>query len=293
MKNKSYLLTLIFIISIQAYAYAEGEVKFYDVELVIFKNDKGPKGHEYILPESLPPTDGNVLDLSSPASIKAAKKKFYEIIPVDEMRLSETVLKIVESDRYSLLAHVAWRQPGVDKDKALPIWIKGGRLYGEEFISIDNQIDSELLAKTEYLGAQNASTLSAGASSNSQPPRYTSGSNLYELEGTITIGLSRYLHTYADLVLRKPRLTIDPTIEVPGLDQTVIENLPDTRILNNHSLKERRRMRSNKLHYLDSPEFSLLVLITPYEPPPADEETTGISSSEKILASGGAIKIQN
>ena len=293
MKNKSYLLTLIFIISIQAYAYAEGEVKFYDVELVIFKNDKGPKGHEYILPESLPPTDGNVLDLSSPASIKAAKKKFYEIIPVDEMRLSETVLKIVESDRYSLLAHVAWRQPGVDKDKALPIWIKGGRLYGEEFISIDNQIDSELLAKTEYLGAQNASTLSAGASSNSQPPRYTSGSNLYELEGTITIGLSRYLHTYADLVLRKPRLTIDPTIEVPGLDQTVIENLPDTRILNNHSLKERRRMRSNKLHYLDSPEFSILVLITPYEPPPADEETTGISSSEKILASGGAIKIQN
>ena len=283
MKNKSYLLTLIFIISIQAYAYAEGEVKFYDVELVIFKNDKGPKGHEYILPESLPPTDGNVLDLSSPASIKAAKKKFYEIIPVDEMRLSETVLKIVESDRYSLLAHVAWRQPGVDKDKALPIWIKGGRLYGEEFISIDNQIDSELLAKTEYLGAQNASTLSAGASSNSHPPRYTSGSNLYELEGTITIGLSRYLHTYADLVLRKPRLTIDPTIEVPGLDQTVIENLPDTRILNNHSLKERRRMRSNKLHYLDSPEFSLLVLITPYEPPPADEETTGISSSEKIL----------
>ena len=280
MKNKSYLLSLILLISIQTYANVEGEIQFYDVELVIFKNDKGPKGHEYILPESLPRTDGDVIDLSSPASIKAAKQKFYEIIPVDEMRLNETVLKIVESDRYSLLAHVAWRQPGVDKDKALPIWIKGGQLFGEEFISIDNQIDSELLAKTEYLGAQNVSTLSTDGSSNSQKPRYTSGSNLYELEGTITIGLSRYLHTYADLVLRKPRLTIDPTIEVPGLDQTVIENLPDTRILNNHSLKERRRMRSNKLHYLDNPEFSLLVLITPYEAPPADEETTGISSAE-------------
>jgi len=283
MKNKSYLLTLIFIISFQAYANVEGEVQFYDVELVIFKNDKGPKGHEYILPNSLPRTDGDVLDLSSPASIKAARQKFYEIIPIDEMRLSEAVLKIVESNRYSLLAHVAWRQPGTDKDKALPIWIKGGRLFGKEFISIDNQIDSELLAKTEYLGAQNTSTLSAGGLSNSQKPRYTSGSILYELEGTITIGLSRYLHTYVDLVLRKPRLTIDPTIEVPGLDQTVIDNLPDTRILNNHSLKERRRMRSNKLHYLDNPEFSLLVLITPYEPPPADEETTGISPSEKIL----------
>jgi hypothetical protein len=293
MKNKSYLLSLVLIISIQAHATVEGEIKFYDVELVIFKNEKGPKGHEYILPDSLPRTDGDVLDLSSPASIKAAKEKLYQIIPINEMRLSETVLKIVESDRYSLLAHVAWRQPGVDKEKALPIWIKGGRLFGEEFISIDNQIDSELLAKSEYLGAQNVSTLSASELSNNQIPGYTSGSNLYELEGTITIGLSRYLHTYADLVLRKPRLTIDPTIEVSGLDQTVIENLPDTRILNNHSLKERRRMRSNKLHYLDNPEFSLLVLITPYEPPSADEETTGISPAEKILATGGDIKIQN
>ena len=29
-------------------------------------------------------------------------------------------------------------------------------------------------------------------------------------------------------------------------------------------------MRSSKLHYLDSPEFSMLILITPYEVP--DEE---------------------
>ena len=282
MKNISYLLTLILLISIQAYAEVEGEIQFYDVEVIIFKNDKGPKGQEYILPDSLPRTDGDVLDLSSPTSIKAAKQKSYKIIPIDEMRLSETVLKIVDSDRYSLLAHVAWRQPGVDKDKALPIWIKGGRLFGKDFISIDNQINSELLAKTEYLNAQNVSTLSATGSSNSQNLAYTSGSNLYELEGTITIGLSRYLHTYADLVLRKPRLTIDPTIEVSGLDQAVIENLPDTRILNNHSLKERRRMRSSKLHYLDSPEFSMLILITPYEQPSPAKETSAVSLPKDV-----------
>lgn len=279
MKNRSYLLSLLLFTSIQAYANVEGEIQFYDVELVIFKNDRGPKGHEYILPESLPRINGVVLDLSSKSSIKAAKEKFYEIIPIDEMRLSEIVLKIVDSNRYSLLTHVAWRQPGTDKDKSLPIWIKGGRVFGAEFISIDNQIDVELLAKTEYLSAQNISTLSTAASNN-QIPGYTSGSNLYELEGTITVSLSRYLHTYADLVLRKPRLTIDPTIKVSGLDQAVIENLPDTRILNNHSLKERRRMRSNKLHYLDSPEFSMLILITPYEQPSEAEETTGIAPSE-------------
>ncbi len=289
MKNTSYLLLLTLAFSFQAYGATEGEIKFYDVEVVVFKNDKGPKGKEYILPESSPRIEGDVLDLSSPQSIEAARKNSYEIIPIENMRLTETVLKVVDSDRYSLLAHVAWRQPGVEKEQAVPIWIKGGRTFGKEYISIDNQIDSELLAKTEYLSSQNSSTTSTNVSSNNQ--NYTSGSILYELEGTITIGLSRYLHTYADLVLRKPRLSIDPAIEMSEVDQLVLENLPDTRILNNHSLKERRRMRSNKLHYLDNPEFSMLILITPYEPEEADQ-TTGVTLPENVLVLSEGMQIQ-
>ncbi len=283
MKNTSYLLGLILAVSIQAYAATEDETRYYDVEVVIFKNNLGPRGQEYILPNSSPRIDGDYLDLSSSASIEAARERSYEIIPIEEMRLIETVLKIVNSTRYSLLAHVAWRQPGVEKDQALPIWIKGGRIFGEEFTSIDNQIDIELLAKTEYLGSENASDFSTIESPDTQDSKFESDTSLYELEGKITIGLSRYLHTYADLVLRKPRLTIDPSIEEPGLDQSVIENLPDTRILNNHSLKERRRMRSNKLHYLDNPEFSMLILITPYEAPEVDL-TTSISHPDMLLA---------
>jgi len=291
MENTSYLLGLILAVSIQAHAATEDEIRYYDVEVVIFKNNLGPRGQEYILPNSSPRIDGDFLDLSSSASIEAAREKSYEIIPIEEMRLIETVLKIVNSTRYSLLAHVAWRQPGVEKDRALPIWIKGGRIFGEEFISIDNQIDIELLAKTEYLGSENASDFSTIESPDIQDSEYESDTSLYELEGKITIGLSRYLHTYADLVLRKPRLTIDPSIEVPGLDQSVIENLPDTRILNNHSLKERRRMRSNKLHYLDNPEFSMLILITPYEAPEVDQ-TTSISHPGMLLTRNEISEIQ-
>ena len=237
MKNTSYLLALLLVASFDAYGATSDELRFYDVEVVIFKNNLGPKGQEYILPDSSPRIDGDILDLSSAASIEAASDKSYEIIPFDKMRLTDTVLKIVNSSRYSLLAHVAWRQPGVEKDQALPIWIKGGRIFGEEFISIDNQVDFELLAKTEYLNSQDISIFPTGESSSTHETGLQPDAALYELEGKITIGLSRYLHTYADLVLRKPRLTIDPSIEVPGLDASVIENLPDTRILNNHSLK--------------------------------------------------------
>jgi len=94
MKNTNYLLGLILAVSIQAHAATEDEIRFYDVEVVIFKNNLGPRGQEYILPNSSPRIDGEFLDLSSSASIEAAREKYYEIIPIEEMRLIETVLKI-------------------------------------------------------------------------------------------------------------------------------------------------------------------------------------------------------
>ena len=95
---------------------------------------------------------------------------------------------------------------------------------------------------------------------------------LYELEGKITVALSRYLHTYADLVLRRPRLPLEQSVTNLETSTSLQNASADSYILNNHSLKEHRRMRSKTLHYLDSPEFALLILITPYEP--ADEVST-------------------
>ena len=246
----------------------EEEIRFYDVEIIIFKNNKVPKGREYILPVSSPRIDEDILDLSSPRSIKAARKKLYEIISGDELRLLDSVKKIVDSPRYSLLLHTAWRQPGLDKDQALPVWIKGGRIFGNEYTSIDDYASLVEIGNsdTAQLSADAGASLSARSRSESQ-------SGLYELEGKITIALSRYLHTYTDLVLRKPRLSIDPEIDLGSEFQISNEDLQNTRILNNHQLKERRRMRSKKLHYLDSPEFSMLILITPYEAPEISEET--------------------
>jgi hypothetical protein len=88
---------------------------------------------------------------------------------------------------------------------------------------------------------------------------------LYELEGKITIALSRYLHTYTDLILRRPRLSADSVLDNPAQAEYLAAHAADTRILNNHLLREHRRMRSKNLHYIDSPEFAMLVLITPYE----------------------------
>ena len=147
MKIKRYLipLTIASLLSTSLDAADEDEIRFYDVEVVIFKNDRGPKSEETNLPVSSPRFDDEILDLSSPISIEAARQKLFEIIPTEELRLNEQVLSSVKSDRYSLLAHAGWRQPGLEKETVMPIWIKGGRLYGEEYTSIDDQIDLDAI----------------------------------------------------------------------------------------------------------------------------------------------------
>lgn len=251
------------------------EVPFYDVEIVIFKNTQVPKSREYVLPVSSPSRDEKMLDLASPASVAAAGELGYEILPDEQFRLVEVVTRLVESPRYELLLHAAWRQPGLERGQAMPVWIRGGRVYGNEFTSIDNQI--------EFL--ENAPPAAAGDPGSGQNYEFDEQTleslelqlleqqtmnihqGLYELEGKITVALSRYLHTYADLVLRRPRLSADSLPGNVATERYLAAYAADTRILNNHSLKEHRRMRSRNLHYLDNPEFSLLILITPYEKP--------------------------
>ena len=293
-KRYLILLTIAGFLSTGMAATDEVEIRFYDVEVIIFKNDIGPKSKEDVLPVASPRVDGQILDLSSPSSIEAAKEKSYEIIPAEELRLTEQVINIVKSRRYSLLAHVGWRQPGLEKQQAMPVWIKGGRLYGDEYTSIDNQIDLESMVKNEPIDSEEStlpdeiqptsseSTETLPESSESAPILQDAdspetalidgdiieNSGLYELEGKITIALARYLHTEAQLVLRKPRISIeDLALDEIEISQLGTEIQSDTTILNNHSLSESRRMRSKNLHYLDSPEFSMLVLITPYEAP--------------------------
>jgi hypothetical protein len=256
-------------------AVAEAElVPRYDVEIIIFKNLKVPRSKEFVLPVSSPSKDENTFDLSSQASIDAALESGYEMLPADEFRLLDVVTRLIESARYQLLMHAAWRQPGVGLEQVMPVWIKGGRTYGNEYISIDSQIefldnnapaDDELAegdAKTYEFDEQTLEAQELQMLEEQTPPSHD---GLYELEGKITIALSRYLHTYTDLILRRPRLSADSLLDNPAQAEYLAAHAADTRILNNHLLREHRRMRSKNLHYIDSPEFAMLVLITPYE----------------------------
>jgi hypothetical protein len=262
----------------KAWAQDSDPIRHYEVEIVLYKNTKVPKSKEYTLPISSPIKDDKLIDFSLPSGIEAAKEQQYEIVPEVEFRLTDVARKIIKSSRYKMLKHLAWRQPGLKKSLAMPIWIKAGSRYGNEFISIDDNI--ELLKSNQITGGADNQYSVDGTQNSLNELGFTEelasltdadANGLYELEGEITVSLSRYLHVYTDLVLRKPRRSQDPQLgsllETAGSKKLLYKNLADDRILDNHLLKEHRRMRSETLHYLDSPELSMLILITPYEVP--------------------------
>lgn len=255
-----YILTC----GILSSAYAADEIdleglQFYDVEIIIFKNVSVPRSHEFNFPTPAASRSENTLELADPVSIENAQSRGFTPLTLDELRLNDSVQKIITSSRYELLLHTGWRQPGLDESNSIPVWVKGGEIFDSSYSSIDQMTQNNLAPKTEMTEDLNRSG-------------YTRTQGLYELEGQITIILSRYLHTRTELVLRKPsdrnrlRQQEELLTTADDIDLTALEG----HLLLNYALNEQRRMRSRKLHYLDHPEFGMLILITPYEAQQAD-----------------------
>ena len=247
--SKALLIFLVFSFSLMVNAQEEEEVRYYDVEVILFENldnfarhsENWPSSVELELPETLieigKPYPGKIPEQYQPRwTFKALSKK--------ELQLQEQATTIDESDSRRLLLHTAWRQPGMARDKALSVYIKHP-------VAGPSSPESEELAATETTDVPMAMPRLA------QP-------QAGELEGTIKVILSRYLHVETDIVLR-PQREEQPedfySLEIlEEAEQPVVYRLHQTR----------RRMRSRELHYLDNPVIGMLILITPFEPEQAE-----------------------
>lgn len=244
--------------------------KIYDIELILFKNISVPSSKELNLPSPSPAYSQSTLEFSNAEAIEKARLQGFSALANDELQLHDLVRSIVNSSRYGLLTHIGWRQPGLEREKRIPVWVKGGQIFGNSYSSID-QSDT-----------QRGHLIDPGNSALSDLESKPVGDVLYEIEGQIILTLSRYLHTQANLVLRKPADTegrIQHSENPTGNDMTETR---EGQLLLNYGMNEERRMRSKKLHYLDHPNFGMLVLITPYEKIP--EQLNNAAPAEPIAS---------
>lgn len=181
------------------------------------------------------------IELEAPVSLEGLEA-FKALLPEERQLLNER-RSLDQDRRYQVLFHEAWNQPVPGRDLVVPIRVDGGERFGRQA----------------------------------------------ELQGYINLYVERYLHLSTDLHLIEYASSPDPfSLVMEGLNtnesmETINEfgglslldadsptNNQITQTENEYfvsvmdaQLKENRRMRSKEIHYLDNPEFGMLVLITP------------------------------
>jgi len=152
-----------------------------------------------------------------------------------------------------VIFHAAWRQPGLDKKIAMPVYFKHDLseipLVEEEILPTDN----------ENIEAANASIL----------------------EGVFRVTLARYLHLEAELSYRTKPAVAPTTEEIYSeyLTENTEEKVEQQGVI--YLKQKRNRIRSNELHYIDHPVLRILVKMTPYIKPEIDE-TAPISATKAL-----------
>ena len=173
-------------------------------------------------------------------------KSSYKVLNSSHYQLTEQVKKISESKTQRVIFHTAWRQPGLDKNQALPIYFK-----------------HEVAAQPVIEDEEGNETVQDGEMGSAQKTN-TSPSIL---EGILRVTLSRYLHLEAELTFRNKV----PDIVKSDNPFSVLDNEEVRSEIQKqgviHLKQKRRRIRSNELHYIDHPVLGMLINITRYEKP--------------------------
>ncbi len=230
-------------------------------------------------------TDGNSTgDTSENESTPAirmpdpARDPFYKL-PKDTLELNPLAQDLRRKSGYRVLFHEAWRQPVQSEETAKSVLINGGKTYGEHT----------------------------------------------ELEGSLKISVSRYLHIHTNLWFAEfipnfgqnienwPQLPAKPQVNVrpsttdnilspnvnttdysePVLDNEYSKIISQPYVIDQlYTLKQRRRMRSGELHYIDHPVLGLLIKVIPYDYQDTTEENIGQNEEAEASSQSATSEIQ-
>ncbi len=234
----------------------------------------------------------------------------FVLLSHSNLRLNGAAERLKRSSDYNIVLHIAWRQPVIKGEASQLIHIHSNTG------NVDDYYNRRLLArtKTTQSATQNQTFSERSPSFPRNRPSDEAEHSLFlgddssdqtafddnqfepeipleppmELDGTIAVSLSRYLHINADLVFSRE---IAVTREDVGFSSNEPESntnllgqdmFPSTESENSniemgetqestrfqpYRLTVARRMRSKEIHYLDHPEFGIIAEIIRYKRP--------------------------
>lgn len=197
---------------------------WYQVNMVVFENRQAATTDEILnQPADMrfeAPANAVVID----AIEEGGNSQGFQRTSIIDQEFNGVVASLQRSSAYRVLLVKSWRQPGLDRNNAIPVILQGGQHYGQHA----------------------------------------------QLEGSVKLVLSRYLHLETDLwlgdytrVLSQPAAGVQPGSDLLQDDGTlspINETWEPTRLVR---MQDNRRMRSKELHYLDHPLIGVIVKVIP------------------------------
>jgi len=177
--------------------------------------------------DTLAPIEDTLIDPQTVAiqAVLSQESFAFRAVADADRNLAGAARSIRRSKDYRMLLHQSWTQP-IDA-QSTAILLQGGDQFGDQF----------------------------------------------ELEGTLSVRRSRFLHVETDLWLTRFEAT--GSMQDPFQDHPMAEVYPAlllaaARGLNHepgyrYHMAQQRRLRSNEVHYLDHPQFGIIIEIRPAE----------------------------
>lgn len=245
---------------------AAGAARWFTVEVVAFEHLAAENYAEETWPADPGAPDTTATVELVPSGTTASGTPIpFSLAPRNEWTLAGVYAALRRSASYRPLLHLAWRQPVLDRDSAPAVHLhpEAGLRYPEPEPVMAPGTLPPLVLRDE-----------------SAPPP--------ALDGTLRVHLARYLHVEADLVhyrdpTRLPLAAAPPPPPSAAETDADAEGGPNPRVsdavpeeagaqpgvaalepVTRFRMLQRRRMRSQEIHYLDHPLFGVVVTITPY-----------------------------
>ncbi|MFO8154488.1 MAG: CsiV family protein [Pseudomonadota bacterium] len=282
------------LLALPAAAPAEDR-SWYDVEIIVFTHEGDPGSETWPLEPERPATRNALPILPRPEAEETGRGEEegeaeaptvspaldhvpFQALPTDEFQLPRTSRRIFESEHYHLLAHTAWRQPGLDRELALPIHLQGGLYWreedadGEPVVRIEPNLPrAEWTEELTHLAPHLEDEDEEAPEPPDMLPYAAEGPPPPVIDGTIRIIQTRYLHADIDLLFRTPdpdeRMRAYHRPDLVIQDPNRADAVPDR-----FRIVDSRRMRSGEIHYIDHPLVGIIVYVTPYEFADSDSE---------------------
>jgi hypothetical protein len=231
--------------------------KWYRVEVLVFARNN-PVTDEFWRLDREPELVANPLipgpelpelpEEAGEVELAAAELGAWQYLVDQDYLLADMLERMNNRGDYRVLFHQHWRQPVREKNRAFSLRIQGG----DRLMPVEQEVDT-LMSGVDGFGEEPVPVDAApetdvgpetSAADSPAPQDPQEDGSFSEMRGDLKLYLSRYLH-------------VEPNLWYTD------ESADGQRF--NVVIDQRRRMRSEELHYIDHPLFGLLLYLEPWQ----------------------------